>query len=1293
MSSVYLKCSNNACPYHEDPMMCNEGKPPVSCPICQSKMEDVGGRNDGNAKKETTADRSLAWLTDLAEDENYWVSDAETAHPSVMAYEYRNLRRFCREGRTYAALLCMKDNFEALLKLEVLLSFAWAARNGDDVFEKQTVSRLMTPNPSLGTWVELASVILKDLKKAGMELPESIPLDKISVQYIKNDIVHWRNEKIGHGAMGLSEDEEFREDIREKVMILKELCSSVDIQLREQELFLPKVQDTSEDGTGELILTGADMARGLSRTGQVHFRTADRETIFCVDPFITIRKHEKNGYGIYYFDNQRTRSLTYFLSYPEGSRASGNVEYFERLRKYLESTGIKEGSRADDIYLSEDEIKEMDLLQMSHNFVKPEHLVGWLKMCLESHDRGVFMLQMERGTGKSVFTEKMSGLTEKPIRIFDDLDVRTYHLSRTQTAGSGDVRSGIEWLWSKDYEGKTWARAPRISDFERQGMTPGEALSAFLEKVLIYSRRNRRKELLLMIFDGLDEITEEDLWKFIPEEEMLGDGIYILLTSRNPATEKLTDDISAHLNSMRVTGKKAIGREGEDNTAFLKEYIGRTQLKGLADKEKEHLVALSDHRVLQLGLLCRLAESGMGIGELPDSSRVVSVYLDILEKRYGEKGSIRFRELLAILCTLGTYEGLTLRTLGALTGENGITLNLIGMVRDLAPMLKAERGEEGNLYTIANTGLSEELEKQIPETEDTVRWTVNLAMSVMRDGNLDKEKGLEAAAAHIVELAEEKLPEGLEALGSDADDVLWDNTERNIELITSRRSGERLLGYIRQLFMYRMKTLGEEHPHTLESRNYMAVTLSHLGRYEEALAMGQEVYEKRKKVLGEEHPDTLLTLNNMGSSLSHLGRYEEAMAVYQEAYEKRKRVFGGENPNTLNSRNDIADILLVLGHYEKAMAMYQKLYKKRKKVLGEEHPDTLRILNNMALILGYQDHNEKALKMHQDVYEKRKKALGEEDRVTLETQNCIANQLINLGRYEEALDMHQDVYEKRKKVLGEEHPDTLTTLNNIALTLGRLGHHEKAIDMLQECYEKKIKALGEEHPDTLLTLSTIAWILEKLGRYEEALDMYKEVYEKRKKVLGGEHPDTLATLSCIAFALVNIGRNEDALTICKEVYEKRKKVLGGEHPNTLATLNIIAMALVNLERYEEALAISREMYRKEKKIYGKEHSDTLLTLSTIARILEKLGRYEEALAIYRKEYRKEKKIYGKAYPRTLSTLCSKAEFFLMLKRYKEALAIYRKVYRKEKKIYGKAYPETLSILRSIVEILITLQSS
>ena len=461
MDNIRIRCTNASCHFHNYIIPWPEGLPLTACPICGSAMEPDA---DMTGFGENTMDAAGHWLAQIAGETEYWLPDTEKAYPSVIAHEYRSLRKYCRNKEPYAVLLSLKDNFEAILKLEVLLAYAWAARNTNETFEAQTVSLLTTPNLSLGAWMELASVLGKRLKKVRAGLPDAIPLEKLRKRYLKAEVVNWRNSKLGHGAMGISEDEEFRHDIREKILLLKDLLLSVDSFLRNQELYLPG----DREGSGEISLTGADRARGLERSGSVYFRTRNGETEFCVDPFIVIRRHKKRGYGTYFFDNQRTSSLTNFLAYAEGSRASESVGYFEALRRKLELSGVKEEARADDPYLTEEEIRELDLLQMSHGFVRPAHLADWLKGCLEKHDRGIFLLQMNRGTGKSVFTEKISGLTEKHLKLSDDVDVRTYHIGRTQTAGTGDIRSGIEWQWSRDYVGKTWARAPRISDYERE---------------------------------------------------------------------------------------------------------------------------------------------------------------------------------------------------------------------------------------------------------------------------------------------------------------------------------------------------------------------------------------------------------------------------------------------------------------------------------------------------------------------------------------------------------------------------------------------------------------------------------------------------------------------------------------------------------------------------------------------------------------------------------------------------------------------------------------------------------
>ena len=269
------------------------------------------------------------------------------------------------------------------------------------------------------------------------------------------------------------------------------------------------------------------------------------------------------------------------------------------------------------------------------------------------------------------------------------------------------------------------------------------------------------------------------------------------------------------------------------NGIFLEKYIDRTRLKGLQNYQREKLKQLSDHRVLLLGMYCRLAEYGMAIEDLPENSKVVAAYLETIENGYTEKEAVRMREMLAVLCTLGTFEPLTMEALSTLYREDGISLHLIGMLRDLAPILKVERSADGNGYRIANPELAKELAAQIPETEDEVRRIVNLSMSILTDGlvktknvsdigllfteafgsvkaddvfilkpdTLKKEPGMDIIAAHVAELAQQYLPEGMAAVGRGAYNALLALTGSLI-LFKNPQDVKRMQDYHKQWYCY-----------------------------------------------------------------------------------------------------------------------------------------------------------------------------------------------------------------------------------------------------------------------------------------------------------------------------------------------------------------------------------------------------------------------------------------------------------------------------------------------------------
>jgi len=679
-----------------------------------------------------------SWIQMYGKDRNLWISDV-SEYPSIVAYEYYNLQKQCSNNQIYGALICMKDNFEALLKMEVLLCFAWAEKNTEEDFQQDTISQLTTPNLSLGAWLELAAILMKALKKREITIPAEFPLEYLMKQYKSLGIVNWRNRKIGHGAMELDDDEEFRLEIREKILELKEILQNVDGFLRKQKLYV-----------GKVCLEGPRMARELEVDGQVFCELTDCQYRFCVDPYLIICKHERKGKGLYFFDNQKTTTLTTFQSYSDGAVTNNYVPYFAHLRKCLDDRGYNRFAEPDDPYLDEAEERELDLLQMSHSYVPMPHLENWLKECIQKHSRGIFYLQMNRGMGKSVFTEKLDRMYQKPVIIDENLDVRTYHFNRSQLVGADDFTRKVEWQWANQYgNAKSWQRIPHIMDYEREGLSTAKSMCRFLEEVRRYSEWNRGADRILMILDGLDEIMDADLWNYIPASELLPEGVFILLTSR-PAS---TVDLKISRKRLKIAETLSVQEDAIWNHQFLKSYIKNSGIKNVNNQLMEQILAYSDNRVLYLGLICKLLTLGIRPEQLSDVHSIVHLYLSILDQYYGEKEGIRVREILAVLSTLGSMESLTLKQIGDLTTEGKVTLGLIGMIRDLAPMLKIERSRKGNKYSVSTSDLAEELRKQVPETEDAIQWMIQLGLNQIQNGYPVESIGVVPVLEHIVELA------------------------------------------------------------------------------------------------------------------------------------------------------------------------------------------------------------------------------------------------------------------------------------------------------------------------------------------------------------------------------------------------------------------------------------------------------------------------------------------------------------------------------------------------------------
>ena len=1165
------------------------------------------------------------WAYHLSQDINHWYVEGFNYFPSVIAHEYWRLRELFKQRKVFAACFQLRDVMESVLKYEVLAICAWANVNEVLDFQEEIGCQITTRNMSFGSWKALAELILDFFNPAkGMttNLPEvfSDALKGVINQY--GPFIHWRNENIGHGALGLEEDEDFQKELTEMVDRLRDLFRyrakrakwSVGEALCQQPLYLE----------GQKLI-GYDKAEQLEGDGNtLRIANTSEGFVFAVSPYIILSEGT-----IAFFDNQKDKNKTERQSYVTGKRKSENEPFFTRLMQLNTSADCALDIASSMRIQAEDEL--LNRLDLEPRFIKPEYLFEWLRGNLEKYDKGVFLLKMPRGTGKSTFTEKLNCLYEGPERLDNDLDVRTYHISRSQMIRQNDFTQHIEEQWAHDYDAKKeWMRYKHIRDYLAEGYEPAEALCAFLKECLKFTQSRRYKQQIMLVVDGLDEIDEQNLWDYLPAPDQLPENVYLLLTSRDPETEALPERTVEKLSALRVTEQLRVNPEGDGNRDFLKIYIrahiseGKRRELHLDNRDFETLIQIAEYHVLPLGMLCKLVEAGVPLQLLPDPGKQIEKYIDMLFESYGEKESIRLRELISVLCSIGAEEPISIHEIAGLLNNGMVSLGLLGMMNDLEPLLHIQRGYLANgrlfpgenRYEPANTDVENLLKDQV---SDWKRYMADL---------------LEETLTRVRTAAKE-------------DRVKWENSDSDMLVLSHARAcGWEALSAdvtVDGFMLYSILQFIYNFPKTRLILNLERVALGYGMLLEEV-----ESWYARGKLRDR---DTLAIIYSLlASTLEELGRHEEALTYYEkartidEALDAQGRL--PHRDELASTYNGLASTLKDLGRHEEALVYHEKARTILEALDAQgrlSDRDTLAITyNNLAFTLKGLGRHEEALTYHEkartilEALDAQGRLPNRDDLAI--TYNNLGNTLEPLGRREEALVYH----EKARTILEAldaqgrlpDRNDIATTYNGLASTLKDLGRHEEAL-----AYQEKARTIREEldvqgrlpyRNSLATTYNNLANMLVGLGRHEEAL-AYQEKARTIREALDAQgrlpNRNSLAiTYNNLANTLVYLERHEEALTY----HEKARTIhealdAQGRLPNRnelATTYSNLASTLEHLGRHEEALTYHEKArtIREALDAQGRllDRNELATTYSDLASTLQDLGRHEEALTEYEK---------------------------------------------------------------------------
>jgi tetratricopeptide (TPR) repeat protein len=80
--------------------------------------------------------------------------------------------------------------------------------------------------------------------------------------------------------------------------------------------------------------------------------------------------------------------------------------------------------------------------------------------------------------------------------------------------------------------------------------------------------------------------------------------------------------------------------------------------------------------------------------------------------------------------------------------------------------------------------------------------------------------------------------------------------------------------------------------------NSLAALYRDEGKYEQAEQLLTRVLAVRRRVLGEQHPHTLITMDFLAKVYASEGKYSEARALYTKVLDMRLRVLGKDHPDT-----------------------------------------------------------------------------------------------------------------------------------------------------------------------------------------------------------------------------------------------------------------------------------------------------------------------------------------------------------------------------------------------------------
>ncbi|MFE7838519.1 FxSxx-COOH system tetratricopeptide repeat protein [Streptomyces sp. NPDC057474] len=390
---------------------------------------------------------------------------------------------------------------------------------------------------------------------------------------------------------------------------------------------------------------------------------------------------------------------------------------------------------------------------------------------------------------------------------------------------------------------------------------------------------------------------------------------------------------------------------------------------------------------------------------------------------------------------------------------------------------------------------------------------------------------------------------------------------------------------------------------TLHMRFQIANILRAQGRYEESLAVDQDVLDRQRAVFGDENDQhILMTTSSIAADLRGLGRLKEALRYDEETYGRYEQNYGEDHARTLSAANNLAVALRLSGDYSRARAYDRRTLELRESIQLHDHP------------------------------------------LTIESSVNLGRDLRDCGEYEESVTLLRLAYERclRNPRLTQGSPTVLNTAKGLAGSLRRAGRAAEAEELVRHVMRSTPDDEQQSSSEQLLLQMSLAGDMAAQGRVGEGLELIGTVQAGLRDSLGESHSHTVAcSVNYAVMLLHDVGsiRLEAAVEaeeLLRRAQESFSRLNGEHHPYTLICRANLAVAEAALGRWADARMTSHAAYQALKEVLDPLHPSTLTCAGNLAVILSHLGRSDEAHTKHHATVAALIKRIGEDHPRTYS---------------------------------------------------------